>query len=816
MKLNLVKGFETSLIIDKVDYSIKENGFLAESYIKAKDALKSYVSQTDKIRKELETEKNVSGMNNCLYRSPQNIIAFSGKRGTGKTSTMLSFSQSLSEENSIVRSEAMQNRGVVVLDPIDPTMLENDQNILNVVLSRLLFKAEEVWNQSVDCSRRYQDKEKEKNEILALSKKCLNGISAIKSKSSMETLADLQKTGDSAILKRDFYELVEKLNRFCLSSVNSASSYPLLVLQIDDTDCQIGKGYQVMEDIRRYLTIPNLVIFMAVDLDMMRLVLTQHFVGEFSSGLQQKFVDREATKHYADKYMAKLLPPTHKIYLPVVDEIIRNKTDIIDLGYYEVDDVEQKDNILKKGDGFQSRILNFIYQKTHLVFSVHKTYLNNIIPSTLRGLTYLLNILSSMEDIPEIDFSKANDTSYMIEQLNEQLPVLEKNLDVFEEYFMNDWIHAKLSHEMVAIIENIASRVSEHRIGYAYDEVRKYYNMKEIDTTDPTVEFPEENNPSYYDLDLLLQRILGTTDKGPVHNTYCQTEDYYNIFAVRTLLSIKNNKDVIKIKRQTINKISKDSNTSPLVFDYKKEKTSLPNRFYLDEKVYDGEKIVNIKLGEKYNFTDNIISCLSADTFASLEKSQGDVFGKQEIAILIASNFELQEVVRKQVKNMEAEESCQTLDIAVKEALKKIQSEISKMNDNMLEKYNENSVDVFVCLGSPKEVEQEADSEQKPGNQIVDLEEINKLFRALPTYPTSNSEELIEGIKKSLIRFTEKFEQYLDKYMSAGEQLTKDKELAAQLKECAVSFDSESTHKNREEYEALLKKVEDCLTSMKS
>ena len=182
MKLDLIKGTETSLMIDNVDDAIREEGFLAESYQKARKALNDYISQTDDIRRKLKRERTTSGVNDCLYRSPQNIIAFSGRRGTGKTSAMLSFSQSLAVANSSERSDAyVLNRNVVILDPIDPTMLEQDQNILNVILSRILYKAEEVWMQSMDYNRRYQDKEKEKNEILSVAKKCLSGIAAIKS-----------------------------------------------------------------------------------------------------------------------------------------------------------------------------------------------------------------------------------------------------------------------------------------------------------------------------------------------------------------------------------------------------------------------------------------------------------------------------------------------------------------------------------------------------------------------------------------------------------------------------------------------------------
>lgn len=809
MRLDLVKGFETSLVIDRVDDSIKENGFLADSYVRAKEALQVYVSQADNVRREIRKEKTASGINDCLYRSPQNIIVFSGRRGTGKTSAMLSFSQSLGMESSIVRAEALQNRDVVIMDPIDPTMLENNQNILNVVLSRLLFKAEEVWKQSMDYNRRYQDKEKEKNEILSVAKRCLNGIAAIKNRSSMETLADLQKIGDSAILKRDFFELVDLLIHFSLSSVNSTSNYPmpLLVLQIDDTDCQIDKGYQVMEDIRKYLTIPNIVIFMAADIDMMRWVFTQHYAEEFDSCLKKEFFKKEETMHYADKYMAKMIPPTHKIYLPVVDEIIRDKADKLELGYYEAEDTDKKNNLLKKGNGFQSKVLNFIYQKTHLVFSAHDAYLNNIVPTTLRGLTYFMNILGSMEDVPEIDNSRIDDTSYLIEALDKQLPILEKNLDIFEEYFMNDWIQAKLSHEMIEIMKKIANQVPEERISYSYNEFNGYYKMKQADKTlhlDPEREKMEK--PTYYDLDYLLQRILGTLEeaKQNTEEVYRQPEDFYNVFSIRTLLSIKNNKDILKVKREAINEAKNP--VSPVIIKSKEEKSSLPRHLYLDDKEFDTYKLVSGGRVKECNFTDALSAPLFAKSTDSLKgDSQKRIFQLQEMSALIASNFEVQEVIRKVIKKQEPDpelanmEFYDTQERTVEVIFKEIQKAILNMNDNMLTGEKRENVNLIDFSYFPPEIIQQ--KQQSAFEKINDL-----LVEIKNNYPKLKGQTREEEIGKKLKLLGKEIEVY--KFYSDDLLLEKYDKLPKELWRYKFVFDKEDNLKDEEKFLELICRAE--------
>ncbi len=813
MKLDLIKGTETSLMIDNVDDAIREEGFLAESYQKARKALNDYISQTDDIRRKLKRERTTSGVNDCLYRSPQNIIAFSGRRGTGKTSAMLSFSQSLAVANSSERSDAyVLNRNVVILDPIDPTMLEQDQNILNVILSRILYKAEEVWMQSMDYNRRYQDKEKEKNEILSVAKKCLSGIAAIKSSGSMETLADLQKIGDSAILKRDFFQLAELLIRFCGSSGNPVSEYGLLVLQIDDTDCQISKGYQVLEDIRKYLTIPNVVILMAADLDMMRLVLTQHFVEEFNSDLKQGFMMKDETRHYADKYMAKLFPPAHKIYLPLIDEVMLDEVNRIKLGYYEAEDTDKQNNLLKMGTGFQTKVLCFIYQKTHLVFAAHDAYINNIIPTTLRGLTYLLNILGSLEDVPQLDCSKITDAAGLIEELERQLPILEWNLNIFEEYFLNDWIQAKLSHNMIDIIKSVSSQVAEERNRYAYNEFLDYYNNKSAEISTSWNATEDRAVSGYYDLDRLLQGILGTLEDLDFQwdREFRQRDDFYNIFSIRTLISIKNNKEIIKIKRQAIKK----ANNSPgqhLILDYMATKTSLPDALYLDKKAYGEYTIVEDKI---YNFTDDILACLSPKHSDFLNKTQQQIFMKQEIAALIACNFEVQEVVRKKVKIMKAKKSYESLQQAVEAAFKEIQERIIKLNDGMLSAYVEDIApfNYYYCKCEMQRQQIEAEKQEKAAQERISLrkrrfKEMKDLSERVGGYPTSDDTKRINDIKENFIRIANKIEEYLTDFVSRNVWRTEGKYLIAQLKEYEVTLDEQNIPDNEDEYNDLKQKI---------
>ena len=150
----------------------------------------------------------------------------------------------------------------------------------------------------------------------------MNGILAIKRKGEIKSLSDLQRIGDSAILKKNLFDLVDIVNRFCLGNKDIQKGSTYLVIPIDDTDCQIQKAHDVMEDIRRYLTIPNVLILMATDGDMLRNDFAQHYASEFKTGIDRGILESIDVEHYAEKYLTKLIPGTHRVYLPVFENIL--------------------------------------------------------------------------------------------------------------------------------------------------------------------------------------------------------------------------------------------------------------------------------------------------------------------------------------------------------------------------------------------------------------------------------------------------------------------------------------------------------------
>ena len=662
MRIEILKNKETSLVIDDIGKSIEEDGILQEGYKKAIQAFEQYILQSKQVRNQLKNAgRSDSQINDILYQSSHNIIAFSGRRGTGKTSAMISFSEFLKNRGGADQSKKLWDKSfadiyTLVLSPIDPTMLENDQNILSVVLSRLLFKAEERWNRNPSFYRDSQILENDKNELLRKADACLNGIQAVKEKGNIKSLAELQRIGDSAVLKKNLFDFVDTVNSFCMGKENANPENNYLVIPIDDTDCQIQKAHEVMEDIRRYLTIPNVLILMATDGDMLRHVFAQHYAEEFKTGMDREFLKPVRMEHYAEKYLTKLIPGTHRIYLPVFENVLKGNSVSLELGYY-ADNSRDKDLISESSRAdrekrrldqdysgmdfnFQSKVLNFIFHKTGMVFFEHTAYINNIIPTTMRGLAHLLNFLDSMEKVEEINLSREYDPQDFKKALIRRMDIIERNLDLFEEYFMNEWVFAKVPGEMVGILREIEEQVPANLVQYAYDEICAFYKN-----------FNDPHDVNYYELMTLLGGLNGIVESIQVGAIHKHRVDFYNTFAVRTLLSIKNNKQAVRIKKKILEtSLMQQDNTTIFEMDYSPYDLidSFPQSVSKDNST-----------GDKQSCYERILMPI-VDIFRELllnknrleeKQTQNGLYCTQELSWLVLCNWDIQDTIYKSVES---------------------------------------------------------------------------------------------------------------------------------------------------------------------
>lgn len=267
------------------------------------------------------------------YEKYNNIIAFVGERGTGKTSCMISFAESLKKLDEVkgVEKECFEklkkNKGEYILtDVIDPSLLAENSNILEIVLANM-FKSfkEEVGNKI--------DKQDKKREVLTAFTEVYDNLKTIYSSKEVlfknDGIDALLKLSASSDLKKNMTKLVEKYLEFI---VDDNEKEKTLIIQVDDIDLNTKHAYEMVEQIRKYLIIPNVIILMAVKLDQLSDIIKQNYLVEYKESLEREEVSTEEVSNMVERYLEKLIPEERRILEQGIRELIYIKTGFLFLG----------------------------------------------------------------------------------------------------------------------------------------------------------------------------------------------------------------------------------------------------------------------------------------------------------------------------------------------------------------------------------------------------------------------------------------------------------------------------------------------------
>lgn len=390
-----------------------------------------------------------------------NIVAFAGERGQGKTGALLSFRKMLIQ----YRNGSKQDDNFHVLskigecsfhslDVIDPSMFNHNSNILQVIIARMFdkFKTEckKRDNDNTSFHRQREVMEKFQN-VFGFVNQMMETNKAEKSQFYDDSTNTLIQISDAANLRRFMHDLVKDY----LAFMNHGEQTKFLVIPVDDIDVNIEYAYQMAEQLRKYLIIPNVIILMALKIEQLSDAIFTHYCSMLNA--TQNF-DKFEIKKMAERYIEKFIPNGRKIYLPDIRISAQSGEDICLLyynnavsrkNYHESAKTEEdKEKYLiywsKKDLGnsnqtqnIQDSILGYIYECTRLSFRVPGYGIHPLMPETMRELVGLLAVLSHTEKI-DSEFSWTNIS-------DEKKKIIENNISLFESYFINTWVPSKLN-----------------------------------------------------------------------------------------------------------------------------------------------------------------------------------------------------------------------------------------------------------------------------------------------------------------------------------------------------------------------------------
>ena len=434
----------------------------------------------------------------CAHLS--NVISFCADRGQGKTSAMLSYATALSNigvtgggewegrRALFWKNTSVCNYSFEVLQSIDPTELEPEDSILKVVLSQMYVRFQAVYEREYTEHCTYgrtqlysQSQEDGVASLQDLFLRCFHLADRLnddKRKAvpldAEDELAYISETGAGLNTRVVLYELLAKYLMFITRSSDS-----FLVIPIDDADLNTNRVYNILEDIRKYLQLPRVLILMATNITQMESIVEQHFLDEYESSLRQPngMVNAARCHQIAENYLEKVLPGTRRLYLPNLQDEFKSRATAFRIAYIDpktqkdilkdaytrarMDDADAKEAVKTDRWDYQEQLLYFLHKKTGLLFFPSEDTLCPFLPDNMRGLMHFLAFLNDMGDIVrenEQDGESGYRAIVRWYQGNDEPGIRHQwinNLRHFQRYLVDIWSASNLSVESRNILSEL-------------------------------------------------------------------------------------------------------------------------------------------------------------------------------------------------------------------------------------------------------------------------------------------------------------------------------------------------------------------------
>lgn len=443
---------KNNIVVSNLAQPLKESIFEQE-YAQVARIVRRLILENKKINERKSVEKTDS-----FYRGAgeeddihvQTVIPFIGERGTGKTSMMYSVWRRLkyySDDSKAPFYLGKDNVKFIAFDIIDASVLNSREDVLEIILSRMLSYLEELESKSVDPYLAMQDHPSvvyrmlaQRNENLphglydfrelyrkidsmhkALRKIYWNEASGLEEPG----LESLERVASSQQAISSFRELVFHFLQMVSLLENRGCDY-YLVLALDDIDMYQGSDrgagndqFVLLEQIYDYMRIPGLIVLMTYNDSILKRNCTGHFYKTYFkenlvSQAQYSAADQEEVDTLTRQFITKLLPPEQRIYLPDFNYIdSANHANLYIKPYLNGKLLAPFNERLEPENEeltitVKEFMLQLIAYKTGVYYDMAGSKKHFFEPRNLRELGTLFQIINQLEDMPELPDEKKN------------------------------------------------------------------------------------------------------------------------------------------------------------------------------------------------------------------------------------------------------------------------------------------------------------------------------------------------------------------------------------------------------------------------
>ena len=424
----------------------------------------------------------------------QNVIAFIGRRGTGKTSSMLSFLEMLvtryfqSDGNYFNNVKfSFIHRGFYAIPYTDASMLSKHDDIFETVLSKMLssldFEAGESYIRR-DSAVRESEIKKLREEIC----KVYNHYSSLKKKEDTENASPyglMEKISNKHSVREEFIQLVRKYIGI-IGQIRPNTKADYLVICIDDIDMVQDKHMEIMQCIHQYFMIPKVIVLVSFNKPILNASLQADFFSNVSisqSDSEEHDQQMRLTRGQTYDFVRKIIPADMCITMPSwkKKDYVEMSPIKVDFGEYGNDSNYQKllhmfqnlkesslFKILQNGEKGKKMLLTpkelimiMLADRTSVYLDIKGFKFHFMQPESLRGLGDMFYLLYNMENLNAISKETEKDKFHQSRNRNRKI--------------LLDYLHFKMLPEnnFPAETEELVTRVldspMERRGRYIWD-----------------------------------------------------------------------------------------------------------------------------------------------------------------------------------------------------------------------------------------------------------------------------------------------------------------------------------------------------------
>lgn len=425
----------------------------------------------------------------------QNVIAFTGRRGTGKTSSMLSFMDTLVKgefRDEYFKKESFNfiNKGFYAVPYTDASLMSKNEDIFETVLSKMLLCVNNEYKKDFNyrCSGNNELKIKNIREKIC---DIYNDYSSLKNSKDFSASAPynlMEKLAEKHNVREKFIELVKDFTNVLNIFYDKKIDY--LIICIDDIDMTQNDHMDIMQCIHQYFMIPRVIVLVSFNIPMLTATLQANFYSNVSmpnSRDEEHNHQMHMTRNQTYDFMRKIIPADMRINMPSWKKKDYRELFPIQIDFSESESIEGLFFEIFKCDFYKKirksdkklvtpkeLIMLMLADRTSIYLDICGFKLHFMQPDSLRELSdlfYLIYNMKFFDDSKEKDDSEVKDENCQKRRENRKV--------------LLDYLHFKMlpennfPYEISRFIDDVLSSPIERRGRIIWDYYFKLLNNDE-------------------------------------------------------------------------------------------------------------------------------------------------------------------------------------------------------------------------------------------------------------------------------------------------------------------------------------------------